>query len=144
MKVCLGSDHAGVAYKKEIIKLLISQKINVEDVGAFSTESVYYPDFIHPVADAVEKKDADFGIVLCGSGNGAAMTANKHQKIRCALAWDNELSRLARLHNDANMISIPARFVNLDTALGIVKTFIFTTFDGERHQRRIDKISKIE
>lgn len=144
MKVCLGSDHAGVTYKKEIIKLLTSQKINVEDVGTFSTESVDYPDFIHPVAESVEKKDADFGIVLCGSGNGAAMTANKHQKIRCALAWNNELSRLARLHNDANMISIPARFVNLDTALEIVKTFISTAFDGERHQTRIYKISKIE
>ena len=141
MKISLGSDHAGVEYKAAIIELLTSQGIDIKDFGPLSTESVDYPDYIHPVANDVEKGNADFGIVLCGSGNGAAITANKHQGIRCGLVWTPELAKLTRLHNDANMISIPARFVELKDALEIVKIFINTQFEGGRHQNRIDKIS---
>lgn len=140
MKISLGSDHAGVEYKAKIIELLTEQNIEIEDFGPFSTASVDYPDYIHPVAHAVEKGNADLGIILCGSGNGAAITANKHQGIRCGLVWTPELAELTRLHNDANMISIPARFVDLETALEIVKVFISTQFEGGRHQKRVDKI----
>ncbi|MFV0530095.1 MAG: ribose 5-phosphate isomerase B [Flavobacteriales bacterium] len=141
MKISLGSDHAGVKYKTEIVKLLTLQNIETKDFGPFSTESVDYPDYIHLVASDVEKGSTDLGIVLCGSGNGAAMTANKHQGIRCGLVWTPELAKLTRLHNDANMISIPARFIDLKTALEIVSTFISTEFEGGRHQKRVDKIS---
>ncbi len=141
MKISLGSDHAGVAYKAKIIELLTSQSIEVKDFGTLSTDSVDYPDYIHPVAISVENRNADLGIILCGSGNGAAMTANKHQGIRCGLVWTPELAKLVRLHNNANMISIPARFIDLKTTLEIVKVFISTQFEGGRHQRRIDKIS---
>lgn len=141
MKISLGSDHAGVEYKAKIVDLLKSKGIEVKDFGPFSTESVDYPDYIHPVADDVEKGNADLGIILCGSGNGAAITANKHQGIRCGLVWTPELAELTRLHNDANMISIPARFITLETALEIVETFIKTEFEGGRHQTRVDKIA---
>lgn len=141
MKVALGGDHAGFDYKKEIIAQLEFQGIETKDFGPFSNESCDYPDFVHPVAEAVGGDDFDLGIIICGSGNGVAMTVNKHQEIRCALAWDVELAELARTHNDANIVSIPARFVSLDKAKEIADVFLKTDFEGGRHQRRVDKIS---
>jgi ribose 5-phosphate isomerase B len=139
-KISIGSDHAGVEYKKYIKEFLEKKGFLVEDKGPFSTESVDYPDFIHPVAEDVENNLSERGIVICGSGNGAAMTANKHKKIRCALVWNTELAELARLHNDANMISIPARFISVEESLSIVDKFIQTQFEGGRHQNRINKM----
>lgn len=140
MVIAIGNDHAGTAYKFEIIKLLESKGIKVLNFGTDSNDSMDYPDAIHPVANAVESGEATFGIILCGSGNGAQMTANKHQGIRAALCWNNELVELTRLHNNANILSIPARFVSLQQALGFVDIFINTSFEGGRHQKRIDKI----
>jgi len=141
MKVALGGDHAGFEYKKEIIAKLEADGVEVKDFGPFSLESCDYPDFVHPVADAVENDDVDLGIIICGSGNGVAMTANKHQGIRAALAWDTEIAELARTHNDANIVSIPARYVSLEKAIEIADVFLITDFEGGRHQRRVDKIS---
>ena len=140
MVIAIGNDHAGTAYKFEIIKLLESKGIKVLNFGTDSNDSMDYPDAIHPVANAVESGEATFGIILCGSGNGAQMTANKHQGIRAALCWNNELVELTRLHNNANILSIPASFVSLQQALGFVNIFINTSFEGGRHQNRIDKI----
>ncbi len=140
MKIALGSDHAGVEYKKAIVEHLKNKGIETQDFGPQTTESVDYPDYIHPVANAVEKGEADMGIILCGSGNGAGMTANKHQGIRAALCWMPEIARLARAHNDANVLDIPARFVSPETALEMVDIFLSEPFEGGRHQRRIDKI----
>ena len=142
-KIAIGCDHGGFAYKDAIIELLKNEGIEVNDFGTDSAASVDYPDFIHPVASQVEDGTVDLGIILCGSGNGAAMTANKHQGIRAALCWAEDLAALARQHNDANIISIPARFVSRELALRMVKIFISTDFDGGRHQRRIEKISCI-
>jgi len=141
MKIAIGNDHAGPDYKKEIVKYLKEKKYTVLNFGTDTIDSVDYPDFIHPVAEAVENGDADFGIIICGSGNGAQMTANKHQKVRAALCWNNELVQLARQHNNANILSIPARFVSIPQALGFVKIFLNTEFEGGRHQRRVRKIS---
>lgn len=140
MKFALGGDHAGYEYKKEIANLLEQEGCKVHDFGPFSTESCDYPDFVHPVANAVENGDADFGIIICGSGNGVAMTVNKHQGIRCALAWDVEIAELARSHNNANIVSIPARYVTLEKAKEIVSAFRKTSFEGGRHQNRVSKI----
>lgn len=140
MKIALGGDHAGFEYKKEIMSLLASKGIAIKDFGPFSEDSCDYPDFVHPVASAVENAAFDLGVIVCGSGNGIAMTVNKHQGIRCALAWETELAALARSHNDANIVSIPARFVSLEQAKAIVEVFIKTDFEGGRHQRRVDKI----
>lgn len=140
MTVAIGNDHAGTSYKFEIVKLLRNQGIEVINFGTDEEASMDYPDAIHPVADAVESGEADLGIILCGSGNGAAMTANHHKKIRAALCWNDELVALARQHNDANILSIPARFVSQDDALQFVNTFLNTDFEGGRHKRRIDKI----
>lgn len=140
-KIAIGCDHGGFAYKDAIIELLINQDIEVFDFGTDSDASVDYPDFIHPVAENVENENVELGIILCGSGNGAAMSANKHQGIRAALCWTEEISSLARQHNNANIISIPARFVSKELALEMVKTFISTDFEGGRHARRVDKIS---
>ena len=139
--IALGADHAGYEYKTAIIHWLERNGFQALDFGTDSEASVDYPDFIHPVADAVEQGRAKFGIIICGSGNGTAMTANKHQGIRAALTWNNELAALARQHNDANIISIPARFVPEAVALSMVQTFLETEFEGGRHQRRVDKIS---
>lgn len=139
--IAIGCDHGGFAYKDAIIKLLKKEGIEVQDFGTHSTDSVDYPDFVHPTAGAVESGKADLGIILCGSGNGAAMTANKHTEIRCALCWNGELAELARQHNNANMMSIPARFVSKRMALKMVRAFISTDFEGGRHQNRVDKIS---
>jgi len=141
MKIAIGNDHAGTEYKFEIVKHLQNKGYTVLNFGANSNESVDYPDFIHPVANEVEKGGADFGIIICGSGNGAQMTANKHQGIRAALCWNNELVSLARQHNNANILSIPARFVSIHQALGFVDIFLNTKFEGGRHQNRVQKIS---
>lgn len=140
MTVAIGNDHAGTEYKFEIIKHLESKGIKVINFGTDSTKSMDYPDSIHPVAEAVERGNANFGITLCGSGNGAQMTANKHQNIRAALCWNNELVALARNHNDANILTIPARFVSLQQALSFVDIFLNTPFEGGRHEKRVHKI----
>lgn len=140
MKIAIGNDHAGPDYKKAIIDLLVSKKVLVKNYGTDSFDSVDYPDFIHPVAEDVATNKVDFGIIICGSGNGVAMTANKHQKVRAALCWTKELAELARLHNNANILSIPARFTSIPQALAMVETFINTDFEGGRHQKRVDKI----
>jgi len=139
--IAIGNDHAGTAYKNEIVKYLHSKSFNVLNFGTDDENSMDYPDTIHPVAEAVENGLADLGIILCGSGNGAAMTANKHQKVRAALCWNNELVALARQHNKANVLSIPARFVSQQNALDFVKIFLSTDFEGGRHQIRVKKIS---
>lgn len=139
--IAIGNDHAGTQYKNEIVKYLQSKEFKVLNFGTDDESSMDYPDSIHPVAEAVENGLADFGIILCGSGNGASMTANKHQKIRAALCWNNELVSLARQHNDANILSIPARFVSQQQALEFVKIFLSTDFEGGRHQKRVKKIA---
>ena len=140
MVVAIGNDHAGTEYKFEIIKKLESKGIKVINFGTDTNDSMDYPDAIHPVADAVESGEAKYGIIICGSGNGAQMTANKHQNVRAALCWNNELVELTRLHNDANILSIPARFVSVQQALGFVDVFLTTEFEGGRHQNRVKKI----
>lgn len=140
MKIAIGNDHAGTEYKFAIINLLKERGIEVINHGTDSEDSVDYPDFIHPVASAVEKGSVDFGIVICGSGNGASMAANKHQKVRSALCWTKEITALARQHNNANILGLPARFISKPQALEMVKTFLDTSFEGGRHQGRIDKI----
>jgi ribose 5-phosphate isomerase B len=139
--IAIGCDHGGFAYKDSIIALLKKENIEVTDFGTFSDASVDYPDFGHKVATAVENQEADLGIVLCGSGNGIAMTVNKHQGIRCALCWTAEIAALAKQHNNANVISIPARFVSEALALEMVDIFIRTEFEGGRHATRVGKIA---
>ena len=138
--IAVGNDHAGVLFKDAISQMLIEQGMVVENFGTDSLDSVDYPNFAHPVAESVEKGIADFGILICGSGNGVCMTANKHQAIRAALCWTEELASLARAHNDANVLCIPARFVEQGLALAMVKTFIKTPFEGGRHLNRVEKI----
>ena len=139
-KIAIACDHAGFEYK-EIIKKHLEGKFEVEDFGTFSPDSVDYPDFVHPAADSIEQGRNELGILICGSGEGVAITANKHQKIRCALCWMPELASLARQHNDANMIALPARFIASQLATDIVDTFLSTPFEGGRHQNRVEKIS---
>ena len=141
MKISIGNDHAGPEYKKAIIEMLVANGYEVTNYGTDSVDSVDYPDFAHPVALDVETKKADFGIIICGSGNGIAMSANKHQGIRAALCWMKEIAVLARQHNNANIISIPARFTSIPQAVEMVQTFLNTDFEGGRHQNRVDKIS---
>jgi ribose 5-phosphate isomerase B len=140
MKISIGNDHAGTDYKFAIIKHLKEKGIEVINYGTDTNDSVDYPDFIHPVAEDVETKKVDFGIIICGSGNGASMTANKHQGVRAALCWTKEIVALARQHNDANILSIPARFTALPQAIEMVDTFLNTPFEGGRHQKRVEKI----
>lgn len=140
MKISIGNDHAGTEYKLAIVGLLKSMSIEVINHGTDGSDSVDYPDFIHPVASDVETERADLGIIICGSGNGASMTANKHQGIRAALCWNKEIVALAREHNNANILSLPARFISLPQALEMVITFLNTEFEGGRHERRIEKI----
>ena len=139
-KIAVGADHAGYRYKAEIVEWLDENGYDILDFGTNSEESTDYPDHIHPLATAIENGEAVLGIILCGSGNGAAMTANKHQGIRAALCWNEELASLARMHNDANVLAIPARFVSEELALSMVKLFLETPFEGGRHQRRVVKI----
>ena len=140
MTISIGNDHAGTDYKLAIVEHLKNKGYSVVNHGTDSVDSVDYPDFIHPVADDVERGDSDLGIIICGSGNGANMTANKHQKIRSALCWNKEIVALAREHNNANILSIPARFTALPQAIEMVDTFLETEFEGGRHERRVDKI----
>jgi ribose 5-phosphate isomerase B len=141
MKISIGNDHAGPEYKKAIVEMLKANGYEVTNYGTDSADSVDYPDFGHPVALDVASKKADFGIIICGSGNGIAMSANKHQGIRAALCWMKEIAVLARQHNDANIISIPARYTSIPQAVEMVQTFLNTDFEGGRHQNRVDKIS---
>lgn len=141
MKISIGNDHAGTTYKNAIQNYLISQGIELINHGTDSEESVDYPDFVHPVAKDVESGTSNLGIIICGSGNGANMTANKHQGIRSALCWNTELVALAKQHNNANILSIPSRFVSIEEALDFVKVFLDTPFEGGRHERRINKIA---
>lgn len=141
MKIAIGNDHAGTEYKLAIIGLLKSMGIEIVNYGTDGSDSVDYPDFIHPVAEDVEAGKVNYGIIICGSGNGASMTANKHQKVRSALCWTKEIVELAREHNDANILSLPARFISMPQALEMVKVFLKTEFEGGRHERRIEKIS---
>lgn len=140
LKIGVASDHAGYARKQAVLKYFMEQGIECKDFGAFSSESSDYPDFAHPLADAVSNGEFDKGITLCGSGNGINMTANKHQRIRSALCWIPEIARLSRLHNDANICSLPARFITDEEAVEIVKVFLETEFEGGRHIGRINKI----
>lgn len=139
--IAIGGDHAGYTYKKALKKLLTDLGHQVQDFGPGSEESVDYPDHVHPLAKAVVKKEADYGILICGSGNGVAMTANKYKEIRAALCWKTELAKLSREHNDANVLCIPARFVSEEEAEEMVKVFLSTEFEGGRHQNRVDKIA---
>ncbi len=140
MKISIGNDHAGTGYKEMIQEKLESMGHSVINHGTNSEDSVDYPDFVHPVAQDVENGTADLGVIICGSGNGANMTANKHQGVRSALCWNVEIAKLAREHNNANVLSIPARFVAKDLAVDMLETFVNTEFEGGRHQTRVDKI----
>jgi ribose 5-phosphate isomerase B len=138
--IAMSCDHAGYEYKEFIKIKLEEKKYKIQDFGTNSTESVDYPDFAHPMASAVETRQAEFGISICGSGNGINMTVNKHQEIRSALCWNTEIAELARRHNNANVCALPARFISKEKALEIIEIFLKTEFEGGRHQKRIDKI----
>ncbi|MDA9334979.1 ribose 5-phosphate isomerase B [Flavobacteriaceae bacterium] len=140
MNISIGNDHAGTDYKFKIVEFLKSKKIQVINYGTDSDSSVDYPDFVHPVAQDVESKKATFGILICGSANGVAMTANKYSNIRAGICWTNEIVSLIRQHNNANILCIPARFTEIEAVLEMVETFINTEFEGGRHQNRINKI----
>jgi ribose 5-phosphate isomerase B len=141
MIISIGNDHAGPDYKHAIVKHLETKGITVINHGTDAVDSVDYPDFAHKVATDVENGISDLGIIICGSGNGIAMSANKHQGIRAALCWTKEISALARQHNNANVISIPARYTSIQQAIEMVDTFLNTEFEGGRHATRVDKIS---
>lgn len=143
--ISIANDHAGTEYKLEIIKYLEKKGYKIINFGTDTTDSMDYPDTIHKASMLVNNNKADLGIILCGSGIGATMTANKHQNVRAALCWNNELVQLTRQHNNANILAIPARFVSLQQALGFIKIFLETEFEGGRHQNRVNKIPcKIE
>ena len=141
LPVAIGSDHAGFEYKEDIISFLDGKSVTWKDFGTYSTDSVDYPDFAHPVSNAVESGEASFGILICGSANGVAITANKHQQIRAAVCWEQELAELARKHNNANIICIPARFVREGVVERMIEVFMHTDFEGGRHKARVNKIS---
>ncbi|QTE36140.1 ribose 5-phosphate isomerase B [Mucilaginibacter gossypii] len=139
LKIAIGSDHAGYEYKQILTEALSS--VEIKDFGTYSSESVDYPDFAHPVANAVESGECDLGILICGAANGVAITANKHQNIRAAICWKEEIAVLARSHNNANIVCVPARFVTPEEAKAIVTTFLNTEFEGGRHANRVEKIA---
>lgn len=139
--IAVGADHAGFDYKTAIINFLQEKGLAIKDFGTYSADSADYPDFAHPVASAVETGEVAFGILVCGSANGVAITANKHQGVRAAICWLKEIASLARQHNNANIICIPARFISPDEANGMVDTFLTTAFEGGRHQTRVGKIA---
>lgn len=141
LPVAIGGDHAGYEYKEEVISYLEGKGVQVKDFGTHSSASVDYPDFAHPVASAVESGEYAYGILICGSANGVAITANKHQGIRAAICWGDELARLARSHNNANILCIPAKFVDTATAEEMVDIFAETAFEGGRHENRVNKIA---
>lgn len=139
-KIAIACDHAGFEYK-EFLKKELSAKFEITDYGTHSADSVDYPDFVHPAASSVENGENEFGVLICGSGQGVQLSANKHQGIRCALCWMPELGALARQHNNCNMVAVPARFISKELALEIVETFLSTDFEGGRHEGRVSKIS---
>ena len=139
--IALGADHAGVDFKNTINTWLQEKEYTTKDFGTYNTDSVDYPDFAHPTASSVETGEAAFGILFCGSANGVAMTANKHAGIRAGICWQTELAELTRLHNDANIICIPARYVSIELAKDMIEKFMTTAFEGGRHQNRVQKIS---
>lgn len=141
MKIAIGGDHAGFFYKQAIAAFLRKEGHEVIDFGPYSDASVDYPDFAHPLALAVERGDVAKGILICGSGNGVAITANKHQGVRAALCWSEEIAVLARQHNDANVLCLPARFISLEKAITLVNIFINTAFEAGRHEKRVKKIA---
>ncbi|MBQ0119151.1 MAG: ribose 5-phosphate isomerase B [Paludibacteraceae bacterium] len=141
MKIAFASDHAGYNLKQVVMEHLAQKGFVVKDYGCYSTESCDYPDYAHPMATAVEQGEADYGIAICSTGNGITMTANHHQGIRAALCWDIRLAELARQHNNANVLGLPANFITPELALQVVNTFLTTDFEGGRHARRVGKIA---
>lgn len=137
----IACDHAGFEYKEEVVKYLINKGLEVQDFGCYSDESVDYPDLAHQLSKKINDGDLELGIQFCGSGNGINMSANKHQGVRSALCWQEDIAQLARLHNNANICTMPARFISLEKALKIIDIFLATEFEGGRHQRRVDKIA---
>ncbi|MCL4122412.1 UNVERIFIED_CONTAM: hypothetical protein GTU68_018148 [Idotea baltica] len=140
-KIALGGDHAGYELKNAVIEYLKGLQIDTEDKGPYGPDSVDYPDFVHPVCKLVLDKEVDLGILICGSGNGVAITANKYEGIRCGLCWTPEIASLTRQHNNANILALPARFIEEETAISIVKSFLISEFEGGRHARRVGKIA---
>ena len=140
MKIGVASDHAGYEYKNRLAELLTKKGYDVADYGTYSEVSCDFPDYAHPLGDAIERKEIDLGVALCGTGNGMAITLNKHQGVRAGLAWNSEVGRLVKAHNNANVLVMPARFITYQMATRILNTWLSTEFDGGRHQRRIDKI----
>lgn len=139
-KIAIGCDHAGFVLKEDIKSKLHESGYHVKDFGTYTLESVDYPDYVHPLAGSIENKENDFGILICGSANGVAMTANKHQGIRAAISWNTEVASLARQHNNANVICLPARFIEAPDAEEMVRVFLNTKFEGGRHTRRVEKM----
>ena len=142
MNILLSNDHAGTELKKEVKEFLERKGYNVKNLGEDLGESVDYPDFIHPLAKEISNKNEEKGIIICGSGNGVSMVANKHEGVRAALCWNKEIASLSRQHNNANVLSLPARFLTTEEAIEIVNTFLETDFEGGRHERRVNKINK--
>ena len=140
IRIGIGSDHAGFDYKEELKQLLTEKGFVVTDFGTYSSESVDYPDYVHPLADAIDNHEADMGVLICGSANGVAMTANKHQHARAAVCWNKSIAELARQHNHANIICLPARFISLELSSEMMFVFLDTDFEGGRHLRRVEKI----
>jgi ribose 5-phosphate isomerase B len=144
MLIALASDHAGYSLKQQVLAFLEEHGAQVKDFGCYSTDSCDYPDYAHPLADAVQKREVDYGIVICSTGNGITMTANKHQGVRAALCWEPRLAELARQHNNANVLGLPANFISAPIAIDIVRVFFQTDFEGGRHERRVNKIALSE
>jgi ribose 5-phosphate isomerase B len=144
MLIALASDHAGYSLKQQVLAFLEEHGAQVKDFGCYSTDSCDYPDYAHPLADAVQKREVDYGIVICSTGNGITMTANKHQGVRAALCWEPRLAELARQHNNANVLGLPANFISAPIAIDIVRIFFQTDFEGGRHERRVNKIALSE
>lgn len=140
VKLGIGADHAGYEYKEAIREMLKKNGYSVKDFGTYTPESVDYPDYVHPLANEMDKGNLDLGILICGSANGVAMAANKHVSVKAAVCWENDIAALARRHNDANVICLPSRFVSLELAEEMVQVFLNTEFEGGRHQRRVEKI----
>ncbi len=141
MKIAIGGDHAGFEYKEILVPMLKEMGHEVKDFGPYTADSVDYPDFVHPLANAIQEEEHELGILICGSANGVAITANKHKDIRAAICWDVPLASLARQHNNANILCIPARFTTIEQAKEITKVFISTDFEGGRHANRVNKIN---
>jgi ribose 5-phosphate isomerase B len=139
--IAIGADHAGFEYKQQLLKYLTDKNLKTTDVGCYNTDSMDYPDIAHPVATLVENGEAAFGILICGSANGVCITANKHQGVRASLCWQKDIAELSRLHNNANVLCLPARFISIEECIGCLETFMNTTFEGGRHETRVNKIN---